>query len=114
MKDRSKYHTRGDLLKAGVINYAQLDKVTVATRELKQRSKFLSNEQLQTTDVLENFMDALGFPKPQWNPRAIKESLDAVLHWNDRVIPLSKYILHNVTANRQEMTKNVKAELISK
>jgi hypothetical protein len=111
INDKNRYHTKDDLLKYGVVVNSQLDKLVEATRQLKQRYKYVTAENLQTTGLLTEFMAQLGEVLPTWNPLRMKESLEEILRWNSKAWPLSKYILHCVSANRQDMTKNVKAQI---
>jgi hypothetical protein len=111
INDKSRYHTKDDLLKYGVIVHSQVDKLVEATRQLKQRYKYVTAENLRTTGLLSEFMAQVGEVMPTWNPLRMKESLEDSLRWNSKAWQLSRYILHCVSANRQDMTKNVKAQI---
>jgi hypothetical protein len=99
------------LLKHGVIVGSQMEKLVEATRQLKQRYKFVTPENLRTTNLLTEFMEDIGEEMPTWNAGRVQESLEGELKWIEKQWPLSKYILHCVSANRQEMTKCVKLQI---
>lgn len=101
-------------MKFGLIVNSQMDKLTEATKRLKQKYKYISPEQLQSSAVLTDFMIEVGETIPAWRPLQVQESLKEVLHWNSKVGPISKYIMHNISANRQDMTKNVKGQILGK
>jgi hypothetical protein len=90
---------------------SQMEKLMEATRRLKQKYKYITPENIRTTGLLTEFMTELGEVVPPWTPLRAQESLDAVLQWNSKAWPLAKYILHCVSANRQDMTKCVKKQI---
>ena len=112
-RDQTKFYTRGHLLKHGVVNAKQGDKLNDAIREGKKRVKYLNNTELQQTNVLYDLMVSTGIEEPKWDPLDVKKSLDWVRCWTSKVIPMGKFLLHSICANRQEITKGVRAEIKS-
>ena len=112
--EKTKYHTKDSLLKAKVVDGKQHEAIPDATRDLKRKFKYVSMDDLMRTTLLTDFMEKIGKKKPQWDITDIGGSLRAVLIQQSTVMAFSKFIIHQVTANRQEMTKGVKNELTCK
>ena len=87
-RDQTKFYTRGHLLKHGVVNAKQGDKLNDAIREVKKRVKYLNNTELQQTNVLYDLMVSTGIEEPKWDPLDVKKSLDWVRCWTSKVIPM--------------------------
>ena len=96
------------MLKSKMVNGKQHEQLLEETRLLKRRYKYVCMEDLITTTFLTEFMKKVGMVYPVWNMSDIQGSLTLVVAWQSKVVALSRYVIHNVTANRQEMTKAVK------
>jgi hypothetical protein len=114
LQDKRKYHTKSDLTNAEVITHVQKEKLGAAVNEVKRTCKYISIQTLQTTNILTTFMEKLCIKPPTWDPHRVGDSLVEVAKWQNKVLPLSKYILHAVTTNRLEMARNVRAGLEGK
>lgn len=110
----ARFHTRDDLLKNNLINSKQHEALLEVTRNLKRNYKYVSYKELIESTLLTDTLVKVGFTKPTMIQNDLKRSLDAVLLWQNRLIPFAKYVIHVVTGNRQEMTKIVKGEYMSK
>ena len=110
----TKFHSRDDLLRNKVVNIRQFDKIPDAVKNFKAKVKYLTPEDLQKSTILPNFFRDIGMGIPTWDPKAPKRSLAIMNQWMGKVGPASKFILFHVAANRNDMTKSIKAVMKSK
>ena len=91
-----------------MVDGRQHENLLEETRVLKRGYKYVCMEDLIRSTFLMQFMMKVGVVCPVWELTDIQKSLSLVVAWQSRVVPFARYVIHNVTANRQEMTKAVK------